>query len=132
MRWLFSFLFLLCIVSCNGRYITPDPDFGIYDRIKVPLTVQPEYPRLWQEVQQCSGLQKKWGGIKFYVIDMDVVGLPAHDIWFAAYWNQPDNSITFLQRYVHDERTIKHEMLHSLIGHSGHPDSLFITKCNVR
>jgi hypothetical protein len=131
MRWILLGLLLGLSGCMPTRFISPDNDFAVYDRIKQPLAVQPEYYHLWLEVEKCSGLHRDWGHVKFYVLDMDVWGLPIHGMWLAAYWNEPDNSITFLERYVHDPRIVKHEMLHSLIGKGGHPKELFIDACDV-
>lgn len=50
------------------------------------------------------------------------------DIW--AYWGG-NHTIYVAERHVLDEQVVRHEMLHELIGHPGHPKDLFITKCNL-
>jgi hypothetical protein len=130
MRWLI--LSLLLIGGCvSNRFISPDPGYAVWDKVKRRLPVQPEYYRLWRETEQCSKTHKEWGHVKFYVVDMDLTSMPIHGQDVMAYWDSGDDSITLLERYVHDDVIVKHEMLHSITGELKHPLVLFRDACNA-
>lgn len=87
----------------------------------------------WREVEACSGVTGDLSRVDWYVVpcadgetgfrcDVTPDGLCAGE------WHSPHmvrlagpNSI-FPDGYVDDEYTVKHEMLHDLLGRADHPD----------
>jgi len=97
----------------------------------------------WKEVEQCSGATGDLDRVAWYVApcqagesgfrcDVTQGGLCAGE------W-QPPHTITlagpnrfFPDGYVDDEWTVKHEMLHDLLGTPGHPEAFAICHLQLR
>ena len=92
-------------------------------------------------MESCSSLRGNYDRISWYVVDGDSFDTPDGDSWG---WWTTDHDI-YISRRVYDwtvlpvdsntttiySVVVKHEMLHELIGHEGHPEIPFETPCNV-
>ena len=105
------------------------------------LTPPAVFAQWWQEVEQCSGATGAIDRISWYVVpctagdagfkcDVTADGLCAGE------WRSP-HLITlagpnrfFADGYADDEWTVKHEMLHDLLGTAEHPAAF--TTCHLR
>ena len=98
------------------------------------------YSEWWQEVEQCSGVTGDVGRISWYVVpcqegetgfkcDVTPDGLCAGE-WRAPHLIElaGPNRI-FPDGYADDEWTVKHEMLHDLLGRPDHPQAF--TDCHL-
>jgi hypothetical protein len=97
-----------------------------------PLTPPPVFSEWWQNVEQCSGVTGDVGRINWYVVPCQEgeTGFRCEvtpDGLCAGQWRAPHlielagpNRI-FPHGYVDDEWTVKHEMLHDLLGTVDHP-----------
>jgi len=98
-------------------------------RLLAPL---PSYQAWWSEVEACSGLTGDEQRVAWYEVpaDPDDGGFycadgPDHTC--AGEWAEPHSiyfagpSTSFPKGYFSDEWTVKHEMLHDLVGRPGHP-----------
>ena len=91
----------------------------------------PSYAEWWQEDEACSGLRGDFQNLDWYVVPADSDG----GFWCA---DGPDNTCAgewvgphaiylagpnrmYPQGYAADEWTVRHEMLHDLVGRPGHP-----------
>jgi hypothetical protein len=116
---------LLVAASCETA-TAPRPA-GAF-RIEAP----PGYEQLWQEVEQCSGLSGDLARITWHVAPADTASggfwcadgpdnacagewVAPHDIYLAG------SSPADPEGYAADAWTVKHEMLHDLVGRAGHP-----------
>ena len=90
------------------------------------LTAPPDYRQWWAKTEACSGLSGNFDQIDFETVpgaDFQCptgtcVGRwePGHHIYLAASWS-------------HNEMVVRHEMLHELLGRSGHPLPPFGNPC---
>lgn len=111
MKW-YHLLISLGLASCaGGQAFTPPP----------------VYREWWAKDRECSGLN---GNMPLFVsMPGETFGIAGQQVW--GYWSRSSNTVYLASHHLLDEQVVRHEMLHSLIGHPGHPKDLFITKCNV-
>jgi len=89
------------------------------------------YAAWWADVEACSGLAGDVARVEWFVVPADSDGgfwcEDGPDHTCAGEWVAPHAiylagpNRTYPQGYAVDEWTVKHEMLHDLVGHSGHP-----------
>ena len=99
-----------------------------------PLAVRVEAPAVYQQwfaaTASCSGLSGTSQTIEWYVIPgassfqmdgADRVGM----------WQRVDgkSQIVIAGAYAEHEMVVRHEILHHLLGETGHPEELFATRC---
>jgi hypothetical protein len=102
------------------------PDGAI--AIDAPL----EYAVWFERTERCAGLSGRITAIKFYVI-------PGVDTFLTdqgqkvGMWTRrgDDHTIIVAGNYRSHEMVVRHEMLHSLIGQSGHPAEYFAERCQL-
>jgi hypothetical protein len=87
----------------------------------------PIYQEWWQWTESCSGLTRSFSRLTFVEMPGETFLIRGQHSW--GYWY--DHTIWVSEHHVMDEQVVRHEMLHELIGHPGHPKDLFITKCNL-
>jgi hypothetical protein len=85
-----------------------------------------EYRKWFDETQACSGLKGSFDRIKWYTIEGTDFDCPSGRC--VGRWND-DHSIFVASAWVDNELVVRHEMLHDLIGHPGHPDPPFGSPC---
>lgn len=81
----------------------------------------------WAEVEACSGLRGDFDRVRWHTVG-DRHHFRIDDVQYGGYWF-PSHDILLAGRRVNDQRTIRHEMLHDLLGHSWHPPEFFVTRC---
>jgi hypothetical protein len=97
-----------------------------------PLNVLPGYATWWSEVEACSRLTGDLRRVDFYQVPPDSTdgGFSCPDGpggRCAGEWAEPHDvylagpSPVYPTGYAADEWTVKHEMLHDLVGRPGHP-----------
>ncbi len=89
------------------------------------------YPSWWHDVEQCSGLTGDLDLVTWYTVPADSDGgfwcQDGPDQTCAGEWVAPHAiflagpSKGYPAGYASDEWTVKHEMLHDLVGRPGHP-----------
>ncbi|MBX6331057.1 MAG: hypothetical protein IRY91_04335, partial [Gemmatimonadaceae bacterium] len=93
-----------------------------------PLTVPPSYAVWWRVTEQCAGRTGDFAAVHWYVIpgvsDFKVGGES-----YNGYWWLGGNRIVLAGGSVDDGSLVRHEMLHAIIGHDGHPHAYFVTRC---
>ena len=101
----------------------------------------PDYATWWTEVEACSRLSGDFASIEWYEVpaDPDDGGFFCKDAAgesCAGEWSEPHSiylagpSAVYPSGYVADEWTVKHEMLHDLVGRPGHPEQF--DYCHLR
>jgi hypothetical protein len=98
------------------------------------------FSQWWREVEQCSGLSGDIDRVSWYVVpcidgesgfkcDVTQEGLCAGE-WRAPHVISLGGPNRFFpDGYVDDEWTVKHEMLHDLLGRADHPKEF--TSCHL-
>jgi len=103
----------------------------LYPTDAVRAAAQPDYAAWWSEVEACSALHGDLDLIEWFTVPADSVG----GFWCAdgpgqecaGEWYAPHTiylagpSRYYPDGYGADEWTVKHEMLHDLVGRPGHP-----------
>jgi len=102
-RWLLPLLLVGCLAPFS-------PDGAI------PFTPPPVYQEYWAKDEACSGIHARmqihWYHVpQGYIIDPE--GHAAIGLWVYRH------DVYLADGYM-DESTVRHEMLHDLIGHPGH------------
>ncbi|MDH3223200.1 MAG: hypothetical protein OEO23_05750 [Gemmatimonadota bacterium] len=76
-----------------------------------PYDPLPEYVDFWSRTEACSGLSGEVGLIEWFrATSITSKGQISRGLW------EPPHKITVLRGLEADERTVRHEMLHDLIG----------------
>jgi hypothetical protein len=96
------------------------------------MAALPTYASWWHEAQECSGLTGDLQQVDWFVVPADGDGgfwcEDGPDHTCAGEWVAPHAIYlagpgkAYPQGYAVDEWTVKHEMLHDLVGQPGHPD----------
>ena len=104
--------------GCGSSSFTPTND----QRYSPPA----EYRRWFDETQACSGLEGNFDRIKWFVVPGTEFNCPGGTC--VGRWDA-DHSIFIAGDWVDSEMVVRHEILHDLIGHPGHPDPPFGNPC---
>ena len=98
----------------------------------VPMPAPAVFQQWYQRTQECSGLHGSFSALQWFVIP-GVSSFRTHDGPAVGMWKKGRGSgaIVLAGNFVDRELVVRHEMLHSLIGRSGHPTELFIERCHL-
>jgi hypothetical protein len=98
----------------------------------VPMPAPPVFQEWFERTQECSGLQGTFAALRWFVIP-GVSSFQTRDGPAVGMWKkgQGSGSIILAGNLADRELVVRHEMLHSLIGRSGHPSKLFIERCRL-
>jgi hypothetical protein len=92
-----------------------------------PMAPPDIYRTWWAKTEACSGLTGDFDRIEWEVVPGS--SFPCASGRCAGHWQQSGHHIWLAGAYVDNEMVVRHEMLHDLIGHSGHPDPPFGSPC---
>lgn len=98
----------------------------------LPMAAPQVYQEWFARTEACSGIQGSFERVQWLVVpgvaafetDMG----PKVGLWVRR---GDQHYIVLAGDYQQHEMVVRHEMLHSLIGASGHPDGLFSSRCNL-
>jgi len=118
-------LLLPLVVACRGELTAPPVDTAAEEF--APPAV---YQTWWNLTQSCSGLSGDMGRVKWFIMPKVKVFL-LNDQYVSGYWSSADNRIVLAQAVVDQGPSVRHEMLHALLGRNapGHPRAAFVGKC---
>ena len=91
-----------------------------------PLTPPAAYREWWAKTEACSGLSGDFDRIQWS--EVPGYGFKCSSGTCAGHW-EPGHKIYLAQDWKMNEMVVRHEMLHDLVGHSGHPDPPFGSPC---
>jgi hypothetical protein len=86
----------------------------------------PDFREWWSKTQACSGLEGNFDRVRWFVVPGHEFACPSGQC--VGHW-EPDHRIYIAEDWVDNEMVARHEMLHDLIGHPGHPDPPFGSPC---
>ena len=98
-------------------------------------TPPPAYTRWWVQVEACSGLRGPFAAYAWYEVPGGTVPYPGWPDGVAAYTDPATHRVVIAAQYRDDGRTVRHEMLHALLGPTGatpeqsHPPAYFQGRC---
>jgi hypothetical protein len=84
------------------------------------------YRMWWAKTEACSGLSGDFDRVQWEVVPGASFSCSSGQC--AGHW-ESDHRIWIADQYVNNEMVVRHEMLHDLIGHSGHPNPPFGQGC---
>ena len=88
----------------------------------------PVYSTWWNMTQTCSQLTGSLSAVTWYTTDEVVHDIGSGDV-IAGYWVSGSNRIVLNSAVMMDGGIVRHEMLHALIRHGGHPRNQFLGNC---
>lgn len=100
----------------------PLPDGAVV--LAPPVT----YARWWQDVERCSLHAGSFARVHWYVVP-DAPYFEEGGELYDAYWWRYDHRIVVAGAYLEDSLTVRHEMLHDLVGRGDHPAVYFQHAC---
>jgi hypothetical protein len=86
------------------------------------------YREWFAKTEGCSNRQGEFSRLSFFVVPGPAFTCASGEC--VAHWRE-DHTIFIAERYLDEELVVRHEMLHDLIGDTGHPDPPFITGCGL-
>jgi hypothetical protein len=130
--WLRRAAFIFSLPATLLSCATLAPNLSTLPLGAVALAAPPVY-QLWQRsTEDCSGLTADFSTTKFYVVP-GVSTFSTEDGPKVGLWSREGktNRIVIAGNYVEHEMVVRHEMLHELLGHEGHPAEYFINRCHL-
>ncbi len=101
------------------------PDDDAPGLVRALLVPDQAYRDWWDEIGDCAGLQGDFDRLRFFEVVAPLFlngsrfpcggGDLCNGIW------EPPHDITLAPAHLDSERLVKHEMLHDLLGVTGHP-----------
>lgn len=85
----------------------------------------PPYRTWWSLVEDCSQLTGDFSDVRWYVSD----GVTEGGKRFSGAFVTDGNRIVLAAGHETDGGTVRHEMLHALVGKGGHPQEYFVDRC---
>lgn len=114
----------LAAAACRETVLVP-PRIPAGSRAIDPPTI---YRDWWAETQACSGLDAPLDRISWFVVpDQDTFEYEGRR--FDAHWWSMYHWIVLAEAHMQDAATVRHEMLHDLLGRGDHPAAYFQGKC---
>lgn len=93
-----------------------------------PFDAPALYREWWAKTEACSGLTGEFERVQWEVVPG--ASFRCSTGRCAGHW-ESDHRIWIAEDYRDNEMVVRHEMLHDLIGHSGHPDPPFGQGCRL-
>jgi hypothetical protein len=93
-----------------------------------PMNAPAVYRQWWAKTEECSGRKGDFERIRWYEIPGHAFDCPSGRC--VGRW-QSDGRIIVAGDWLQHEMVVRHEMLHALIGHTGHPDLEFRQECRL-
>jgi hypothetical protein len=93
-----------------------------------PLDPPAQYRAWWDSTEACSGLQGNFDRVHWFVVPGEDFECPTGRC--SGRWEEP-HTVYLAEGWMAHEMVVRHEMLHDLIGHPGHPDPPFGRGCQL-
>ena len=88
----------------------------------------PVYSTWWNMTQACSQLTGSLSSVTWYTTEEVVHDIKSGDV-IAGYWVAGSNRIVLNSSVMMNGGIVRHEMLHALVKHGGHPRNQFLGNC---
>lgn len=122
MRWTGRGALLVCallVESGCGRFAPEEAE-----RFTPPAA----YRAWWESTEQCSGRAADFGRVAWFKVPGERFACPDGDC--VGRW-EDNHTIYIAEAWLDHEMVVRHEMLHDLLGQTGHPDPPFGDPCPV-
>ena len=96
------------------------------------MSPPPEYLDWWRKTEACSGRQGDASRIEWFVVPGQAV-FETDEGEKVGLWSRSGEGtrIVLAGNYTGNELVIRHEMLHALLNHEGHPREYFVSRCHL-
>lgn len=115
---------LLWLLACTNPI---DATAGIEARAQF-ITAPPTYELWWSELEACSGIQRDFSAVNFYVVP-NAYQVTVGGVSYWGYWIRKGNKIIMADAWMSSEKWVKHEEMHALLQRSDHPIEYFDGNC---
>jgi hypothetical protein len=88
----------------------------------------PVYSTWWKMASACSGSKASLESVTWFKTAQPLTD-PRTGQSIAGYWSSGSNRIVLRDNVMFQGGTVRHEMLHSLLGRGGHPRDQFLGNC---
>lgn len=92
-----------------------------------PLDPPAIYREWWAKTEACSGLTGNFDRVRWVQVEGRSFSCSSGQC--AGMWSSFSHQIFLASDWTMNEMVVRHEMLHDLIGHPGHPDPPFGIGC---
>lgn len=98
----------------------------------VPIATPAVYREWFDRTEACSGRVGDFAAVQFYVVP-GVETFATEDGAKVGEWISVGAShrVIIAGNYQNHEMVVRHELLHTLLRQSGHPDEYFISRCRL-
>ena len=94
----------------------------------VPWTAPARFALWWRMTESCSGRSGDLGYVRWYIVpDADSIEVDGQR--YDGFWLGAPDRIVLVDAKRLDGPLVRHEMLHALLGVSGHPRDPFLASC---
>ncbi len=98
----------------------------------VQIATPAVYQEWFQKTEACSGRTGDFAEVQFYVVP-GVETFPTEDGSKVGEWISDGltHRVIIAGNYQDHEMVVRHELLHTLLRQSGHPDEYFVNRCRL-
>ena len=98
----------------------------------VPIATPAVYREWFERTEGCSGRTGDFAAVQFYVVP-GVETFPTEDGAKVGEWISDGSThrVIIAGNYQNHEMVVRHELLHTLLRQSGHPDEYFVSRCRL-
>jgi hypothetical protein len=98
----------------------------------VQIATPAVYREWFQRTEGCSGRTGDFSAVQFYVVP-GVETFPTEDGAKVGEWISDGSTqrVIIAGNYRNHEMVVRHELLHTLLRQTGHPDEYFVTRCQL-
>ncbi len=98
----------------------------------VQIATPAVYREWFQRTETCSGRTGDFAAVKFYVVP-GVETFPTEAGSKVGEWISDGSThrVIVAGNYQNHEMVVRHELLHTLLRQSGHPDEYFVSRCRL-
>lgn len=98
----------------------------------VQIATPAVYQEWFRRTETCSGRTGDFAAVQFYVVP-GVETFPTEDGSKVGEWISDGSThrVILAGNYQNHEMVVRHELLHSLLRNSGHPDEYFVNRCRL-
>src|SRR5688572_9353357 len=92
------------------------------------LQVQSVYQYWWAQVEACSGKSANMDRVRWLYVPNGATGFSWQGELVAGLWFE-GHTIVLAEALILNDQTVRHEMLHDILGAVGHPSLYFEDLC---
>lgn len=108
------------------------PSQAVMPEGAVPVAAPAVYREWYQRTEACSGRTGNLDAVQFYVVPgvetFETRDGPQVGVWIGE---GGSHRIVIAGNYQGHEMVVRHELLHTLLRQTGHPEEYFVSRCRL-